>query len=158
MTNQEMINEMIELQRAYDNAVYKEFGCGYNKEKCTLAMIDEIGEFNHEIKKSWCWWKKSQKEIDWDKALEELVDIWHFALSLTYHQLEEHNKKSIFVENAYDSKTVLSMLYFVLINNRDFKLESLYAIGMKFGFDLKTVYEAYKKKNKINWERLANGY
>ena len=40
--NQEMIDEMIEMQRKYDAAVYKEFGVEYNKNKTELALYDEL--------------------------------------------------------------------------------------------------------------------
>ena len=163
MTNQEMIDEMIKLQRAYDNAVYKEFNCEYDEEKCTLALLDEIGEFNHELKANWCWWKKTQKPVDREKALEELADVWHFALSLTYHFFDELVKKNKtehyeFVGVQGEQSVELSLLYFGLQNNNYYRLERLYAIGLKFGFSLEEVYEAYGKKNKTNWERLENGY
>lgn len=108
MTEQKMIDEMIDLQRKYDAAVCKEFNCTFDKEKTRLAMIDELGEFNHEVKKSWCWWKKTQKDIDKNKTLT--------------------------------------------------MFDTLYAIGKKFDFSMEDVYEAYKKKNKTNWERLASNY
>lgn len=163
MTNQEMIDEMIKLQRAYDNAVYKEFDCEYDEEKCTLALLDEIGEFNHELKANWCWWKKTQKPVDREKAIEELADVWHFALSLTYHLFDELVKKNKtehyeFFDVQGEQSVELSLLYFGLQNNKYYRLENLHAIGLKIGFSLEEVYEAYKKKNKTNWERLENGY
>lgn len=174
MTEQEMISEMIKLQRKYDAAVYKEFDCEFNKEQCTLAMMDELGEFNHELKANWCYWKHTQKPVDYDKALEELADVWHFALSLTYHDLNEThitlNNKLLYVVKEgiefnwehvlymlYDNQE-LSSLYLELFEVFANKLEILTVIGIKCGFSLKQVYEAYRKKNKINWERLANGY
>lgn len=162
MTNQEMINEMLTMQRALDEAIYKEHGTEFDEEKCTLAMIDEIGEFNHEIKSTWCWWKKSQKEMDRDKTLEELVDIWHFALSLTYHYSDLLVKNNKFDCYKFDDaqgveNEKLSYLYFWL-QHKYHVLESLYAIGLKFGFTLEDVYNAYKKKNQVNYERLANNY
>ena len=36
--------------------------------------------------------------------------------------------------------------------------DTLYAIGKKFDFSMEDVYEAYKKKNQTNWERLASNY
>ncbi len=159
--NQEMIDEMIEMQRKYDAAVYKEFGVEYNKNKTELALYDELGEFNHEIKKSWCWWKKTQKEIDWDKTLEELVDIWHFALSIHYHEWDLDNHSFYVFDDrlAYDdAECELSYLYDQLINTDCYKLDMLHSIGLKFGFELEDIYKAYKKKNKTNWERLANNY
>ncbi len=158
MTNQEMIDEMLKMQRALDEAIYKEHGCEFNEEKCTLAMIDEIGEFNHEIKSTWCWWKKSQTEMDREKALEELVDIWHFALSLTYHYYVSEYASYCFCGKDSVSGNNLTLLYLGLIDSKVNRLETLFAIGLKFGFSLEDVYNAYKKKNQVNYERLANNY
>ncbi len=156
MTNQEMIDEMLKMQRALDSAIYKERGVEFDEEKCKLAMIDEIGEFNHEIKASWCWWKKTQKEIERDKALEELVDIWHFALSLTYHVMDE--EESYPFMKVVDNGITVSQLYYHIIWGTYDRVESLDLLGQKFGFTLEDVYEAYKKKNQVNYERLAKGY
>ena len=163
MTNQQMINDMLTMQRALDKAIYKEHGCEFDEEKCLLAMIDEIGEFNHEIKSTWCWWKKSQKEMDREKTLEELVDIWHFALSLTYRYFDLLIKNNKFEHYKFDDSEggqdeKLSCLYAWLQHNKYYRLENLYAIGLKFGFTLEDVYNAYKKKNQVNYERLANNY
>lgn len=73
MTNQEMLNEMIKLQKVYDSAVYKEFGCDFDEEKCKLAMIDEIGEFNHEIKKAGVGGRKRKKVLILIKLLKNLL-------------------------------------------------------------------------------------
>lgn len=158
MTNQEMINEMSKMQRALDEAIYKEHQVEFDEEKCILAMIDEIGEFNHEIKSTWCWWKKSQKPIDKEKALEELVDIWHFALSLTYHFLNKCKGEYLFYDDKTNDEKELSALYSELVQGNYFRLECLHSIGKRFGFTLEDVYEAYKKKNQVNYERLANNY
>ncbi len=154
MTNQEMIDEMVELQKKYDNAVYKEFNCKYDEEKCLLALIDELGEFNHEFKANWCYWKKTQAPVDKAKALEELADIWHFALSLSYHQRTNVE----FTNELENIQYPLSGLYSYLIDDKMYRLEILNEIGKRCGFELEVVYEAYKRKNKINWERLATGY
>lgn len=158
MTNQEMINDMIKMQRALDEAIYKEHEVEFDEEKCLLAMIDEIGEFNHEVKSTWCWWKKTQEPIDRDKALEELVDIWHFALCLTYHYYDRHKGEYELYEYKLGKEEKLTSLYRGVINVAGFRLEYLHSIGKRFGFSLEDVYEAYKKKNQVNYERLANNY
>ncbi len=157
MTNQEMIDEMLKMQRALDEAIYKEHEVEFDEEKCKLAMIDEIGEFNHEVKSTWCWWKKTQAPIDREKALEELVDIWHFALSLTYHRMGTLDFAYPYMDNAVGDLN-LPYLYESLIRQDSTRLETLEQIGKKFGYTLEDVYHAYIKKNKVNYERLANNY
>ena len=46
-----------------------------------LAYHTELGEFLQEVKSDWNYWKNSTKEIDKQKALEELSDMLHFSLS-----------------------------------------------------------------------------
>ena len=48
-----------------------------------IAYLDEVGEFIHELKPLWCYWKKEKKPIDKQKVLEELSDCLHFYLSYT---------------------------------------------------------------------------
>lgn len=152
-----LILEMMDMQRELDNAIYAEHNVEFDKEKCKLAMIDEIGEFNHEIKSTWCWWKKTQAPIDKANALEELVDIWHFALSLTYHEFDKLNEPYRFLTNAvgqYD----LPYLYEMVVRDEIVRLEALDVIGGRFGFTIDDVYRIYKKKNQINYNRLKENY
>ena len=44
-----------------------------------IALLVEIGELANELKTFKHW--KSQKEVDWEKAKEELIDCLHFYLS-----------------------------------------------------------------------------
>ena len=44
-----------------------------------IALLVEIGELANELKTFKHW--KSQKEVNWDKAKEELIDCLHFYLS-----------------------------------------------------------------------------
>ena len=54
--NNEMIKEMVEMQKALDESIYNGHGVEYNEERTYLALIDEIGELTHELKAEWCWW------------------------------------------------------------------------------------------------------
>ena len=156
------INEMIEMQKALDKAIYGEHNTQFDAEKCRVAMIDEIGELTHELKGNWCWWKKTQKPVDNEKVLEELVDIWHFCMSYAYNARSD---KKEFNEECYKyrkrscndfkitySKIVLEFMY------SEYSLEYLMILTEHLGFTIDDVYNAYIKKNKENYERLANNY
>ena len=80
----EQLKELLEMQRVLDENIYTTHNVKYDEEKTYLALIDEIGELNHELKAEWCWWKKNQAPVNKEKVLEELVDVWHFALSIFY--------------------------------------------------------------------------
>ena len=76
-----MIETMLKKQDELNSAIMKEFGLTtISKEQIDMATLDEIGEFTHELKGDWCWWKKSQEQVDRSKVLEELADVFHFVL------------------------------------------------------------------------------
>lgn len=171
MTSKEydLIKEMLQMQTKLDEAIMKEYGLKeIDEEKLSFAILDEVGELTHELKANWCWWKKTQAPVDEKKVLGELVDIWHFVLSwqnnfndgkeglLTDEQLMEkvdnsrwtieENKKGIVIKLA-------DLSYFSLR-----KVEPLIAITEHLGFTVEQVYKAYCDKNKINYQRLKEGY
>lgn len=80
--NVELIRKMLKMQAKLDKTIMDEYGLTeIDEEKLNMAILDEIGELNHELKANWCWWKKTQAPVDEEKVLGELVDIWHFVLS-----------------------------------------------------------------------------
>ena len=85
MTNQEMVLDMLERQHKYDRAIEKAHGIqirALGSDRLKAALLDEVGELNHAMKSRWCWWKKTQAPEDRDEVLEELADVWHFALMI----------------------------------------------------------------------------
>lgn len=165
----DLIKEMLQMQAKLDEAIMKEYGLDeIDEEKLNIAILDEVGELTHELKANWCWWKKSQAPVDNEKVLGELVDIWHFALSYQNHfNYGEEGIKSAYMFKR-NSKNILNLLttkefklsetFADLIALRCDKLETLIAITEYLGFTIEQVYEAYCVKNKINYQRLENGY
>lgn len=164
-----LIKKMLKMQAKLDKAIMDEYGLDkIDEDKLSFAILDEVGELTHELKGKWCWWKKTQPQVDEEKVLGELVDIWHFVLSwqnnfndgeeglLADEQLMEkvdnsrwaieENKKGIVIKLA-------DLSYFSLR-----KVEPLIAITEYIGFTIEQVYEAYCGKNKINYQRLESGY
>lgn len=71
------IIEMLKMQEVLDNSFLQYMGNDkLDVEKVRMALFDELGEVNHEMKAKWCYWKKSQKPVDRDKLKEELSDVW----------------------------------------------------------------------------------
>lgn len=163
MTNTEMLREMIQMQMALDSAIYDGNNVEYNEEKCYLALFDELGELNHELKKEWCWWKKTQKEVDRQRVLEELVDVAHFSLSIYYHrygiELDEFHYENESVEDCANEYVQLDLYRHISFPHlRNYILVSLLYLTIKLGFTMEAVYNEYKKKNQINYERLKSNY
>ncbi|KLL05346.1 MAG: dUTP diphosphatase [Mycoplasmataceae bacterium RV_VA103A] len=63
------------------NNITDNFKTGKSFIRTKIALLVEIGELANELK-TFKHWKK-QKEVDWQKAQEELIDCLHFYLSWT---------------------------------------------------------------------------
>lgn len=163
-----MIETMLKKQDELNSAIMKEYGLTtISKEQIDLATLDEIGEFTHELKGDWCWWKKTQPQVDEEKVLGELVDIWHFALSYQNHfdyGMQGIINRCMFLRNSKKHLDLLKAKDYELpeifsdLVVFEYKLERLIAITEYLGFTIERVYEAYCSKNKINYQRLKEGY
>jgi dimeric dUTPase (all-alpha-NTP-PPase superfamily) len=83
LTN-DKLTEMFEMQAGLDGRIIKERSINKDVSEwvsgITIAMESEIDEIRREV--NWKWWK-NPKEID-DIALQgEVIDMWHFLLSLS---------------------------------------------------------------------------
>lgn len=162
-----MIETMLKKQDELNSAIMKEFGLTtISKEQIDMATLDEIGEFTHELKGDWCWWKKTQAPVDMGKVLGELVDIWHFVLSyqnninLGEMSLYEFEKEKSEVNRILLPMRAESLPYELvyIANCGNYMLETLIAVTEYLGFTIEQVYNAYCDKNKINYQRLKEGY
>ena len=165
----ELIRKMLKMQAKLDEAIMKEYGLDeIDEEKLNMAILDEVGELTHELKANWCWWKKSQAPVDNEKVLGELVDIWHFVLSYqncfgsgeeklrTEEQTIDYARTWFGEIKAF--KTGIICLLADLPSIKSEKLERLIAITEYLGFTIEDVYKAYCNKNKVNYQRLKEGY
>jgi dimeric dUTPase (all-alpha-NTP-PPase superfamily) len=165
----ELIKKMLQMQAKLDEAIMKEYELTeIDEEKLCFAILDEVGELTHELKGNWCWWKKTQPQVDDKKVLGELVDIWHFVLSWQNNfnggkegllTCEQTMKKVD--ENRWSIEGCRNGIVIKLADLASFslwKVEPLIAITEYLGFTIERVYEAYCGKNKINYQRLKEGY
>ena len=164
-----MIETMLKKQDELNSAIMKEYGLTtISKEQIDLATLDEIGEFTHELKGDWCWWKKSQEPVDRNKVLEELADVFHFVLIYELF----YGKRNYLADSECNLESPRSYLPMVkmdigfglataltrIIDLADSRLMYLLALSEHLGFCLEEVYAAYMRKNAINMERLKEGY
>lgn len=176
MTEIAMLEDMLKLQAEYDELVFEAYGMkGYEDiglDSLQAALLDECGELNHELKKNWCWWKKTQSPIDSEKVLEELADVMHFVLMSVHWMKADGEEIDDFftgwqyaqekIKKAYKpdkpSKCLIELL-------RDHDTKNIWGIGFdlywliySLDLTLEQAYEAYKKKNAINRQRVRDGY
>lgn len=181
----EILDDMYNLTQKYFDLVCKEqdltdgedwgFLDVISLEAVELALMVEAGEMLQELKGNWCFWKKTKLEVDWNKALEEFVDVLHFAFlrdflegsnaacrtiteylrlkrdkSYTGHNFIDDKGKSFAVFNQFQ---IMGAFGF-----GDTVARALMNIQNILGLELKDIYEAFKKKNEINVQRLKEGY
>lgn len=156
----EKILEMLKMQEALDNSFLQYMGNDkLDIEKVRMALFDELGEVNHEMKAKWCYWKKSQKPVDRDKLKEEISDVWHFALSL--HRLRNgivfFEKIPMGTKIWHDNVEWDDILRSMALGDDDILYDCI-ALTEKLGFTFDEIYEGYIEKNKENYERMKRGY
>lgn len=165
----DLIKEMLKKQEKLDKSIMKEYGLNeIDEENLRMAILDEVGELTHELKANWCWWKKTQAPVDKQKVLGELVDIWHFVLSYQNHfnfgeearlsYLNEEELSNGMLKRLRTKKSNLSKVLTRLVIFESSIIPVLIAISEYLGFTIEQVYECYCYKNKINYQRLKEGY
>lgn len=154
------LKEMLEMQKALDESIISQHNATVNPEMIRIAMLDEIGELTHELKGDWCWWKKTQAPVNEEKVLEELVDVWHFALSLHNHATELFFDDDCCIPriNNYIRDVDYTNIVSDLMRSHLSTLWLMMSLTYKLGFEFDDIYSAYKKKNAVNYERLKNNY
>lgn len=168
-TEYDLIKEMLQMQKKLDEAIMEEYGLNeIDEENLRMAILDEVGELTHELKANWCWWKKTQAPVDKEKVLGELVDVWHFVLSYQNHfnfgeearlsYLNEEELSNGMLKRLRTKKSNLSKVLTRLVIFESSIIPVLIAITEYLGFTIEQVYEAYGDKNKINYQRLKEGY
>lgn len=159
----ELIRKMLRKQAKLDKAIMKEHNLiEITREQLEMAILDEVGELTHELKGDWCWWKKTQAPVDEEKVLDELVDVWHFVLSYTYNysdviftHIDWIVEKGI---NTCKKEGLACSLANIINAQYTDKLFYLISVSLWLGFDIEDVYQAYCEKNKVNYQRLKEGY
>ena len=149
------------LDDTYQNKGF--FDNEFVDQKRILALLVEIGEFANEYE-PFKYWKK-QSNFNKKLVLEEFVDGIHFFASII-------NKTNTNVQNvnskiASNDKSIQLLHTFNAIINIFKKASSenvLEAFSLYLGnaellnIKFNEIQEAYIEKNKVNFERIKNGY
>lgn len=128
-----------------------------------LALLVELGELANETRCFKFWSNKSRSSLD--VILEEYVDGIHFILSLGI--VKGHTFTSVNLGSTELTETELFNTVFeqcvVFKNNPNQEnytrlFESYLVLGRKLGFKEEDVFQAYLKKNEVNYQRQNSGY
>jgi dimeric dUTPase (all-alpha-NTP-PPase superfamily) len=132
---------------------------------------------------SWKHWKNIAQEPDWANMQIEVVDVWHFIMSLAIEDYSR-NMKGMIEDIALDisqlpnfssidtpnstfetQSEVISLVEDIMLNvlkkeGFDIKelVEQFFKLVVMSGLNLETLYKLYVGKNILNQFRQDNGY
>lgn len=169
----QQLGEMLKMQMELDTDIIaaKEMP-EYPIYSIRLALIVEVCEMLQEMPTVFKYWKDSAVD-NREKALEEYVDVIHFALSLTNYagELRAAIKDTKLLQSiyGYDSIRIGSeqRTTYNVYNEINYLISTLayrrmllpvFRLGRILGFTWNEIYDGYMNKNKINHERLNCGY
>ncbi|MEA3228998.1 MAG: dUTP diphosphatase, partial [Campylobacterota bacterium] len=132
---------------------------------------------------SWKHWKSINQEADWDNLQIEVVDVWHFIISLAIENYTQNmrgtidtlaldiselksfdsiNKKNSSFATQDEVMAKVEGLILLSLNKDNLELEKLigefFDLVVMSGLDLETLYRLYVGKNILNQFRQDNGY
>lgn len=118
------LQTLFDLQKQFDDEVVEKRGLQNITpdewiQKETLAMISELSELIDEV--NFKWWKNT-KEVDYNNVKEELIDIFHFFMSMclkvgmnadeVYQKYINKNKENFKRQHGLSKKSGYSLTEF----------------------------------------------
>lgn len=161
------LQEWFVMQSELDQYIQSEHGLENDDlvEKKLLALLVELGELANETRCFKFWSRKPAS--DDSVILEEFVDGVHFILSIGLELGFENQEISIVSSEANEDlvQGFLKIYQFVdeLRKTRSLKsysdlIRQYFILGQSLGFSINDVQNAYKEKNKVNYQRQKEGY
>ena len=155
----QQIATMLELQDSMNAKVNKDWR-EQNFEWYRAIWIECAELLDHH---GWKWWKKQQPDVN--QIALELVDIWHFGLSLLL--LKGHTQEAIcdsvvkaFDENDASGDFAENLEAFTAntLTTKDFDLNGFVGLVKGINMQFDQLYIAYVGKNVLNFFRQDHGY
>jgi dimeric dUTPase (all-alpha-NTP-PPase superfamily) len=160
-TRHVMLATMARMQDAHNCQVHPDWrDQGYHYYRAIWVecaeLLDHFG---------WKWWKHQQPDIGQVKL--ELVDIWHFGLSILLREQELHDGLvDLFVERAGSIDRLDAEAFREAVENlavgtlqaRNFSTRDFAAAMAALPMDFDELYRLYVGKNVLNHFRQDHGY
>ena len=111
----------------------------------------------------WKWWKGSQKDVE--QVMLEIVDIWHFGLSMRINADRDHAIAAVRIVDQWVAPQVtggfladVERLASVALSEKSFLVAIVPALLADIGRGFDDLYRAYVGKNVLNYFRQDHGY
>ena len=155
----QQIATMLELQDSMNSKVRDDWR-EQNFEWYRAIWIECAELLDHH---GWKWWKKQQPDVN--QIALELVDIWHFGLSLLLLKDQSHEVISEDVIKAFDEVEASGDFAINLeeftkntLVTKDFDINGFVGLVKGIGMQFDQLYIAYVGKNVLNFFRQDHGY
>ncbi|ECO3390778.1 dUTPase [Campylobacter jejuni] len=187
MTNIEILENMLKLQQKLnDETNGLNWENGYTKEGKLISWRRCIYMECAELIDSFAWkhWKNISSPTNWENVRIEIVDIWHFILSLLLEEYRDKNGNdfkiianevisvSVFQDfckeeehpNESDIYGILNDIELIIHKCSGFGfnlgelLSTYFTLAIKCGLNLEILYKTYIGKNVLNIFRQNHGY
>ena len=157
--NVKKIVTMLEMQNAMNTKVHEAwFEQGFEWYRAIWVecaeMLDHYG---------WKWWKKQNP--DTEQVILELVDIFHFGLSLridgktSYQEIAEQLTAELEQPVlANDFKQTLELLAATAVSDQSFNAAAFAGCMQQIGMNIDDLFRGYVGKNTLNFFRQDHGY
>lgn len=185
MTDTQLLESMLKLQQKLnDDTNGPGWENGYTKDGKLISWRRCIYMECAELIDSFAWkhWKNIAAPTKWENVRLELVDVWHFILSLL---LEEYRNKrdlnfiamelssiNVFKDFCKEKGTPSDNDTYAIVNDIELiihkcsgfgfdlgeLLAAFFVVAIKCGLNLEELYKIYIGKNVLNAFRQAHGY
>jgi dimeric dUTPase (all-alpha-NTP-PPase superfamily) len=155
----QQIATMLELQNSMNAKVHSDWRA-QNFEWYRAIWIECAELLDHY---GWKWWKKQQPDID--QIALELVDIWHFGLSILL--LKDKSVEDLCELVANEFSDIVSTENFPrdleeftsnTLISKDFDIKGFAGLMQGIHMDFNQLYVGYVGKNVLNFFRQDHGY
>ncbi len=188
MNEKEMLKAMFQMQQKLnDETNGKGWESGYTKQGKIISWKRCIYMECAELIDSFAWkhWKDIEAEPNWANIHIEIIDIWHFVMSLALEQYHNQKlggiddivsyildnksfkmfcKEPVDIKNAEEMEIINQIERIIHITSGTHRdvfekiISEYFTVAHNCGLNLNSLYKVYIGKNVLNGFRQDNGY
>lgn len=158
------LNSLFEKQKELDKYIYEKNNVTAKEvfERKIVALLVELGELANELQFFKYW--KENISIDGQRAIEEFIDLIHFAIGLAVDLgIDEHKYSGMRPRDLNKLFIGIANLATVLSISKEKEhakllIDNVITLGYQLGLNEEIVLSEYNKKNEINYKRQNSNY